>query len=120
MTRLFFASILFLSACGIGLDAHETGLPVEQDGEVGILSLDPSWGHPDEDTIVTITGWGLEGDIAIQFGNADLQVTRVSEDSIVVTAPAIGFETAVDMERGLDELIAGLQLVEVRKPYSNV
>jgi nucleoside-diphosphate-sugar epimerase len=31
-----------------------------------------------------------------------------------------GFETAVDMERGLDELIAGLQLVEVRKPYSNV
>ena len=33
---------------------------------------------------------------------------------------ATGFETSVNMERGLDELIAGLQLVEVRKPFSNV
>lgn len=33
---------------------------------------------------------------------------------------ATGFETSINMERGLDELIAGLQLVEVRKPFSNV
>ena len=33
---------------------------------------------------------------------------------------ATGFETSINMERGLDELSAGLQLVEVRKPFSNV
>ena len=98
MKRLVFACTLLLTACGIGLDAHETGLPDDQEGEVGIVKLDPNWGHPDEDTIVTITGWGLEGDVSIQFGNADLQVTRVSEDAVVVTAPAIGFETTVDVK----------------------
>jgi nucleoside-diphosphate-sugar epimerase len=33
---------------------------------------------------------------------------------------ATGFETSINMESGLDELIAGLQLLEVRKPFSNV
>ena len=32
----------------------------------------------------------------------------------------VGFRTEIDMERGMDELIAGLSLLEVRKPYSNV
>jgi len=33
---------------------------------------------------------------------------------------ATGFETRVDIERGLAELIAGLQLLEIRNPYGNV
>jgi len=41
---------------------------------------------------------------------------EVSYDRIGAT----GFETSIDMESGLDELIAGLQLLEVRKPFSNV
>ena len=32
----------------------------------------------------------------------------------------LGFETEVDIHRGLDELIAGLRLVNIRNPYSNV
>lgn len=32
----------------------------------------------------------------------------------------LGFHTAVDIHRGLDELIHGLRLVRVRNPYSNV
>jgi len=32
----------------------------------------------------------------------------------------LGFHTAVDINRGLDELIHGLRLVRVRNPYSNV
>jgi nucleoside-diphosphate-sugar epimerase len=32
----------------------------------------------------------------------------------------IGFHTAVDIDRGLDELIGGLRLVRIRNPYSNV
>jgi len=33
---------------------------------------------------------------------------------------ATGFETQVDIERGLGELIDGLQLLEIRNPYGNV
>jgi nucleoside-diphosphate-sugar epimerase len=33
---------------------------------------------------------------------------------------ATGFETRVDIERGLAELVAGLQLLEIRNPYGNV
>lgn len=32
----------------------------------------------------------------------------------------VGFETEVDIHRGIDEIIAGLRLVEQRRPYSNV
>jgi len=32
----------------------------------------------------------------------------------------IGFETEVDIHRGMDELIRGLKLVRIRNPYSNV
>ena len=33
---------------------------------------------------------------------------------------ATGFETTVDIQRGLGELIEGLQLLEIRNPYGNV
>lgn len=33
---------------------------------------------------------------------------------------ALGFETAVDIDRGLDELIHGLRMIRIRNPYSNV
>ena len=32
---------------------------------------------------------------------------------------ATGFETTVDIQRGLGELIEGLQLLEIRNPYGN-
>jgi len=31
-----------------------------------------------------------------------------------------GFTTEIDIQRGLDELVAGLQLIDVRRPFSNV
>lgn len=33
---------------------------------------------------------------------------------------ALGFNTAVDIHRGLDELMHGLRLIRIRNPYSNV
>jgi hypothetical protein len=33
---------------------------------------------------------------------------------------ATGYRTAITMEHGLDELIAGLRLVRIRNPHSNV
>ena len=32
----------------------------------------------------------------------------------------LGFEVAVDIDRGLDELIGGLRHVRIHNPYSNV
>lgn len=32
----------------------------------------------------------------------------------------LGFETVIDIDRGLDELIHGLRMVRIRNPYSNV
>lgn len=32
----------------------------------------------------------------------------------------LGFETTIDLEQGIDELIKGFSLIEVRNPYSNV
>jgi len=98
MNRLI-AVLPLVFACGIGLDARETDTDyLTEEGDVGLSSIEPNWGHPDEDTIVTLTGWGLNGEVSVQFGNADLQVTRIDEDRVVVTAPAIGFETAIDVK----------------------
>ncbi len=33
---------------------------------------------------------------------------------------ARGFETSIDIHRGIDELVSGLRLLNVRRPYSNV
>ena len=33
---------------------------------------------------------------------------------------ATGFKTEVNIERGLEELIDGLQLLEIRNPFGNV
>lgn len=97
--RYFLPLLPLIFACGIGLDAHETDTDsVAEQGDVGLSSISPNWGHPDEETVVTLTGWGLDGDVSVQFGNAALQVTRVNEDRVIVTAPAIGFETAIDVK----------------------
>jgi hypothetical protein len=48
--------------------------------------------------------------------DADKRDYEVSYDKI----GRHGFKTEIDIHRGIDELIAGLRLLEVRKPYSNV
>lgn len=48
--------------------------------------------------------------------DADKRDYEVSYDKI----GRHGFKTEIDIHRGIDELIAGLRLLDVRKPYSNV
>ncbi|HJN72771.1 MAG TPA: SDR family oxidoreductase [Myxococcota bacterium] len=48
--------------------------------------------------------------------DADKRDYEVSYEKI----RTVGFRTVIDMEQGMDELIAGLSLLEFRKPYSNV
>lgn len=87
--------ILLLAGCGaVGLDPQKPG---EEAAPVTITSIDPAWGPPDEDTPVTITGAGFEGDLVAWFGNAEVAVTRVDDATLVTTAPAAGVEAVVDV-----------------------
>jgi len=81
---------------GIGLDEMGPGESGVVDG-IQISSIDPYYGPTSGNTTVTITGEGFDSDIEVMFGNAELDFTRITEDSIVVTTPFLGFESAVDV-----------------------
>ncbi len=85
-----------LNACsGVGLD--EFGPSDSVSTGVQILSIDPYYGSTSGATTVTITGVAFDGDLEVFFGNANLDVTRITEDSIVVTTPFLGFESTVNV-----------------------
>ncbi len=73
------------------------GDTADQDGPVGIYALDPAWSRPDEETAVTITGHGFGGQTTVTFGRAEVNASVVDEGTLVVTAPAAGVETTVDV-----------------------
>lgn len=88
--------ILLLAACGsLGLtsatpsQAEEEGLTVE--------AIDPAWGFPSETTEVTITGNAMDTATAVLFGRSEVGITRLDDRTVVVTAPALGFEAVVDV-----------------------
>ena len=64
---------------------------------VEIQSVDPDWGPTEGGTIVTLLGTGFEGDMTVSFGRAEVDVTRVGPDEIIVASPALGFEGSVDL-----------------------
>ncbi len=67
------------------------------DTPVGIDALDPNWSLPDEATAVTITGHGFQGAVTVDFGRAEADASVLDDQTIVVTAPAAGMETTVDV-----------------------
>lgn len=97
---------LLLAGCGSsGLDTRPTADEVlDTDGDgVEIVSLEPAWGLPDEETSVTITGRGFAGSAMVAFGRASVTATIVDPNTLVVTAPAAGVETTVDVTVTTDE-----------------
>ena len=48
--------ILLLGACSFGLTDLDGHVPGGQDVALSIADIEPSWGLPDDDTEVTITG----------------------------------------------------------------
>jgi hypothetical protein len=64
---------------------------------VVIESVEPDWGPTEGGTIVTLIGEGFEGDMTVSFGRAEVDVTRVGPDEIIVASPALGFEGSVDL-----------------------
>ena len=108
------ALALFL-ATGCGTSGLSTRPPVDtldtagDDSPVGIDSLDPQWSLPDEETAVTITGQGFSGKTVVEFGRSSVTASVVDEHTLVVTAPAAGVETTVDVTVTSDEGTATLR-----------
>ncbi len=102
---------LLLAGCGSsGLDTRPSAAEVLDTAEagVGIDRLDPSWSLPDEETEVTLTGRGFTGTAVVEFGRAAVTATIVDAHTLVVTAPAAGVETTVDVTVTTDEGTATL------------
>lgn len=74
----------------------DTG-PGESQSPVKILKVDPYFGPTEGGTAVTITVDGLEGANQVWFGNAELDVTLVAADQLLVTSPYLGFESSVEV-----------------------
>ena len=91
----------FLMGCsqgkGLGLDLLDDTGPGEAQSPVKILKLDPYFGPTEGGTAVTITVEGLEGANQVWFGNAELDVTLVASDQLLVTSPYLGFESSVEV-----------------------
>ncbi len=88
--------ILFLLACGsVGLDQEKPG--GETTAGVTLTEVSPAWGPPDAETAVTLTGTGFEGAVTAWFGNAEVSVSRVDDQTLVATAPAAGVEATIDV-----------------------
>jgi len=60
-------------------------------------AIAPHYGPTGGGNTVTITGSGFQGDIAVRFGNAALDVAVVDEQNISVVAPDAGMEITVDV-----------------------
>jgi hypothetical protein len=95
-------ALLPLLACGSsGLDTRPRADEVldsgQERGPVGIERLDPDWGLPDEETAVTLTGHGFSGSVVVAFGRASVNASVVDDETLIVTAPAAGMETTVDV-----------------------
>lgn len=103
---------LVLSGCGSsGLDTRPSAADVLDTDGVGVAieSIDPAWSLPDETTEVTITGRGFTGTAVVEFGRAAATATIVDDHTLLVTAPAAGIETTVDVTVTTDEGTATLE-----------
>ncbi len=95
-------SVAVLVLVGCGSSGLVERPPVHDSGDtaaaaVGITSIDPAWSLPDEETAVTITGWGFSGAVTVEFGRSEVSASVVDAQTLVVTAPAAGVETTVDV-----------------------
>jgi hypothetical protein len=108
--------ILLLGACSFGLTDLDGHVPGGQDVALSIADIEPSWGLPDDDTEVTITGDKIGGAMEVYFGYQSVSFTRIDATTIVATAPGPGFETTVDVrvvgDAGTDTVTDGFRYTE--------
>ncbi len=98
LQALAWAWVLPLAACKGFFGLNDLQGDSGGDGDaVEIQSVEPDWGPTEGGTIVTLIGEGFEGDMMVSFGRAEVDVTRVGPDEIIVASPALGFEGSVDL-----------------------
>lgn len=59
-------------------------------------------------------------DFLVHFADVGTDMDKRDYEVSYQKIRAVGFETRIDIHRGMDEIIHGLSLVDFRRPYSNV
>jgi hypothetical protein len=95
-------SLLLLVGCGtFGLD-HKSDTATRDSGEaLAALRIDavvPDRAPLAGGTEVTVQGAGFEGDVTFAFGNAQVDVTVVDDETLIVVTPEVRTEATVDVE----------------------
>ena len=62
-----------------------------------VTDIDPNFGSPSGGTSVVISGNGFEGDVAVSFGNMDVDITVIDEQTILLETPSSPSEGQVDV-----------------------
>jgi len=93
---------LLLCACGrMGLESYNTdkASPGEEEAEgpIGVTEVDPAWAPLEGGTEVVVSGWGFSGEVRFWFGGSEVDVTVLSDETLVVFTPEVRTEASVDL-----------------------
>ncbi|MEC8423844.1 MAG: IPT/TIG domain-containing protein, partial [Myxococcota bacterium] len=95
-------TLLVLASCGtFGLDQKADTAPGDSGAARAPLRLEalvPDWAPLAGGTEVMVRGAGFEGDVTFSFGNAEVAVTVIDEETLVVVTPEVRAEATVDVE----------------------
>ena len=119
--------ILLLSILAIGCDElgvkttpyiydtadTNTTTPIE---DFVVTDIDPNFGLPAGGTSVVISGNGFEGDVTVSFGNMDVDITVIDEQTILLQTPSSPSEGQVDVTVESD---LGTTTIESGFTYTN-
>jgi hypothetical protein len=122
--RFVWLSIpLLFTGCGdkgLGLDLLDDTGASQGESPVRILKIDPYYGPTEGGTAVTLTVEGLEDGTQVWFGNAELDITKVASDQLLISSPYLGFESVVDVKiansLGVDSWTAGYTYTDGAEP----
>ena len=74
--------------------AEDTTTPLE---DFVVTDIDPNFGSPSGGTSVVISGNGFEGDVVVRFGNMDVDITVIDEQTILLSTPSSPSEGQVNV-----------------------
>lgn len=124
MRALSLAIWVLFTACGegkgLGLDLLDDTGAGQGESPVRLLKVDPYFGPTEGGTSVTLTVEGLDDATQIWFGDAELDVTQVAADQLLITTPYLGFEAAVEVRvansLGEDQWLDGFTYTDGGQP----
>jgi hypothetical protein len=94
--QLFGCEELGVKTTPIPFDTADTNSDIPLEDFV-VIDIDPNFGSPAGGTSVSISGNGFEGDVAVSFGNLELDITVIDAQTIVLETPSSPSEGQVDV-----------------------